>query len=297
MLDAFWVPGSYPGGFGQDVQVFYSAGSSNNWQLWEKPRGSSMLYILALGAGGPGGNGFTRAAGNAGGGGAGGGGASSSKVLIPAFALPDRLYIQVGVGGNPGAAGGSSYVSARHGSIVAADLVALGGGGAAGSNGASNSAGAAGSGAGAPSLNSMVLPDAGIFITNVGGNGTNGGSQIGANGGANFALSGRIISGGAGGGGTTSGDFAGGNITGAGWIPTISGGAAGSHDGNAGAILMPGAYPLALTGGSGGGASNTLPGGNGGIGAFGCGGGGGGAGTTGGAGGRGGDGLIIMISW
>lgn len=102
------------------------------------------------------------------------------------------------------------------------------------------------------------------------------------------------ISSGAGGGGTTSADFAGGAVTGAGRCPTIPGGIAGSFPGNpgyAGPILPP-----TFCGGSGGGSSNTGAGGAGGDGAAGSGGGGVGAGTLAGVGGRGGDGFAY-VTW
>jgi len=127
------------------------------------------------------------------------------------------------------------------------------------------------------------------------------------------------VTGGAGGGGVTAGGsgFGGGNITGAGWIPTISGGALGSggsvsNPGSSGiALSMPTSggrvstkYPSIFLGGAGGGpsfpsVSGTIAG-AGGNGSYGCGGGGGGgcngSGVSGigGPGGRGGDGLVVI---
>lgn len=126
-----------------------------------------------------------------------------------------------------------------------------------------------------------------------------------------------MISGGAGGGGTPTANtnFTGGNITGAGLIPTLSGGAAGGGAGQSGIfwgaaggivsadLLMASAAfsghgPFAMTGGSGGGTNGAAgTGGAGGDGAFGCGGAGGGGGVTGGAGGRGGSGLVLISAW
>jgi hypothetical protein len=102
--------------------------------------------------------------------------------------------------------------------------------------------------------------------------------------------------GGTGGGGTTSADFRGGDITGAGWLgeQKPSTGVAGSTPGSGGYICW---NPLYFMGGVGGGSSNTGVGGVGGPGGYGSGGGGGGGGTVGGAGGNGGGGLVIVISW
>ncbi len=148
---------------------------------------------------------------------------------------------------------------------------------------------------------SSILSYMGIFSSVTGSSGGAGGAVAGAIGASVTALTGVPVCGGAGGGGTTAADFAGGNITGAGLINTIPGGAAGSNPGNQGTQLggfyNPRGNPLICTGGSGGGSSNAGVGGRGGDGAIGCGGGGGGAGTTGGTGGSGGSGLVMIISW
>lgn len=80
--------------FKADVQVFRPLGTNTNstWQKWYKPRGVSMVYMFTIGGGGGGGGGFSRASGAAGGGG-GGGSASSASLLIPAFFVPDILYV------------------------------------------------------------------------------------------------------------------------------------------------------------------------------------------------------------
>ena len=102
---------------------------------------------------------------------------------------------------------------------------------------------------------------------------------------------------------TANAQAVGGNITGAGFIPTISGGAVGGFNGTAGfnqfnpSSILSSSSPLFFTGGAGGGSNARGTGGDGGNGAFGCGGGGGGAGLTGGRGGRGGDGLVIITCW
>jgi hypothetical protein len=102
------------------------------------------------------------------------------------------------------------------------------------------------------------------------------------------------ISGGAGGGGAGSSSNNGGQQTGFGDVPTISGGTVTVPNGENGFFRLK---PFYSTGAGGGYGNNTGTGGNGGDGAYVCGGGGGGAGTTGGSGGRGGDGLVIISCW
>ena len=81
-----------------DVQTFIGnqrtvTGGS---QQWVKPRGISMVHILALGQGG---NGASATAGATSAGGAGGGSGAQSTLLIPARMLPDILYVSAGAGG------------------------------------------------------------------------------------------------------------------------------------------------------------------------------------------------------
>ena len=93
---------------------FFANGSS--WQVWNKPVNCKFVYIFAIGGGGGGGGGRTSALNTATGG--GGGGSSSITVgLFPASMLPDRFYVQVGLGGLGGVgsangnAGTLSYIS------------------------------------------------------------------------------------------------------------------------------------------------------------------------------------------
>ena len=141
----------------------------------------------------------------------------------------------------------------------------------------------------------------GIFNSIAGVNGAAGGA-FGVGGSITIT---RPTTGGAGGGGITTLNVgsAGGNITGLGFIPTISGGDnTGVAGGNGFNQFLPSSIlstesPLFFTGGAGGGSNPNGTGGNGGNGGFGCGGGGGGGGLTGGSGGRGGDGLVIITCW
>ena len=138
MIDEFYFPSNTFG----DVKMFYCAGSSGaagNWQEWVKPRGCSLITMVCIGSGSGGGAGFTRASGAAGGGGGGGGSSGASRLIIPAFMVSDRLYIQVAIGGAGVAAGGSgnsgvgnlSYISIAPGSVAAANLYLVSGAAAA----------------------------------------------------------------------------------------------------------------------------------------------------------------------
>ena len=102
-----------------DVQIFTGMADNTlkNWQIWQKPSGAKMIYIMAVGGGASGGCGVNT--GTTSGGGAGGGSGGQSTLLIPAMFLPNELYIQAGQGGKAGTpssgrlcvAGTPSYVA------------------------------------------------------------------------------------------------------------------------------------------------------------------------------------------
>ena len=264
------------------------------------PKNATMLHIWAIGAGGNGGAGFSRAAGNPGGGGGGGASGAIVTMLIPTKVLPDVLYVQVGKGGGVNTDGWSRVMLRMSSSInivIDSLLVAL-----AGNNG--NNGTASGT-AGGGSVQTYSLPNnlyAGLGIT------TTPGGQAGSSGGTASGINGQVLTvfnttglpftGGTGGAGCTSADFSGGSI-----IPnsnaqqqlgiTLAGGVAGGGNGLNGLQFEE---PLVGYGGTGGGSNNTGVAGNGGNGAIGCGGGGGGAGVTGGTGGLGGNGRVV-ITW
>jgi hypothetical protein len=309
MIDVFDVPN-----LGVYNKVFYP--NSSSWQVWKKPSNIKFIYFYVIGSGGAGGGGRT---GNINTGGGGGGGASSSISvgLFPAFLLPDTLYIQVGLGlngaiANQGASSGQlSYVSVAPNTtainiVMQSGNVSAGGGG----GGTSSLAGVGGTAGTIWTYANFPLAEMGM-VTSVGGqNGASGGTTVSVGGSVTPTLP---ISGGAGGGGESSSvqSFAGGNIIGSGFLPTISGGTNNVNtslvNGNDGFIsIVPTTesfldLPLLFTGGSGGGACHTtgFTGGFGGDGSYGSGGGGGGASYngTGGSGGRGGDGLILITCW
>ena len=147
-----------------DQQIFYGTGQT--WQTWTKPRGVSMIHILAIGAGGGGGSGGATIN-LARGGGAGGASAGIVNIMGPVWLLPDNLFIQPGVGGAggisagaqtgvAGAAGGRTFVSVKFNSTLLADLILITDGGTAPGGGAGGAVGAwqpaahrAGHGAGA----------------------------------------------------------------------------------------------------------------------------------------------------
>src|SRR6266550_2885913 len=98
MIEAFNIPGSYPGsqgipgaamGLGNNAIFYGPSGSGNNWFVWEKPRGCSMIYMMCYGSGGGGGGGFSAAAAAARGGGGGGASGAFSQLLVAAFFVPD----------------------------------------------------------------------------------------------------------------------------------------------------------------------------------------------------------------
>ena len=280
--------------------IFYAAGSS--WQVWEKPDGCNFIHIVVIGAGSGGGGGYQRSLGPASG---GGGGASGpvSTLMIPAYVLPDKLYIQVATGGAGGAnlasgsVGGSTYIGLVPDTTntlcnilfsITVSGQAAGQGGNGGPGGAGN-------------RNTITTPffGWGRFVNVV----------AAQNGQAGIAPSTDLtqtamVGGGAGGAYTTSADVAvaGRSITSSYKQPsavTYSVGQAVGVSDSAGSgpnLISP--QPQ-FFGGAGGAALNTTNTASGGDGGIGCGGGGAGPNLTGGSstGGKGGDGLVIITCW
>jgi hypothetical protein len=211
--------------------------------------------------------------------------------------IPDVLYIRVGLGGaavgagTAGNPGGLSYISIAP-DTNAANLLLVSGNVAAQGGGAGAGAGTATAGAGSTIATTALclFSSLGVVTFLAGGIGAAGGG-VNAAGSSSTALATGFTCGGAGGGGVTATNRAGGDVTGAGPLVTIAGGAAGSNPGGPGYNLWA---PMCFTGGSGGGSSNNTAGGAGGDAGQGSGGGGGGGGTTGGGGGAGGTGLIAI---
>jgi hypothetical protein len=273
---------------------------TGDFEAFVIPKNATMLHIWAIGAGGPGGFGFSRAAGLPGGGGGGGATGAIVTMLVPTRFLPPTLYIYAGRG--TGTTEGRTWVSFRrydgpNNTIADSLLMAqIGNGGGAGTSIAAGSAGTPGSYSAASNLYAGL----GTLTLTAGVGGSLGGAHTGGIGNAINAFSNNAapFTGGAGGAGCTTTDFTGGIIQNnanaqqhAGF--TLAGGAAGGGDGLNGLQFDE---PFVCYGGSGGGSNNSGVGGKGGDGAIGCGGGGGGAGVTGGAGGRGGNGRVV-ITW
>lgn len=307
-----------PPTFRGDVQIFQNTGlvGAPSYQVWRKPRNAIFVQFICIAGGGGGGGGFTRTAGNAGGGGGSGACSGMQRYHCPAAFVPDLVYVQVGAGGQGGAASGAggnganSYVttSSRLVAPTLPNILCYSGVNVPGGGGAGTGAGVGGAGT-VPTI-AVAQPwhafaDAGQVVGLVG---LAGGAQTGAVGAAVTAWATIPLSPGGSGAGCTAGDFAGGAITAtaaldlgfAGYIPATAGGialggtAAGAGvNGSAGFSQWE---PFLQSGGAGGGSNNAGQAGDGGRGGIGCGGGGGGAGATGGRGGRGGDGLVIIVS-
>lgn len=306
MIDMFNIPVD-----NLATQVFYFNGSGD-WQTWSKPSNAKHVYFFVLGGGSGGGGGRTVAA-NSSPGGGGGASAGYTVGLYQASLLPDILYLQVGKGGEGGAAntagssGEISYVSVRPDIASTINIflqssaaAPTGGGGAFSTTGV----GAGGTAATIWDHTTGLFGELGIVSGNPGQNGTSG---TGTGGTVNNITPVGPVTGGAGGGavsGAATG-YNGGSILGTSYLPQISSGTINAADltinGKAGTnnIFGFGQMPMFFLGGSGGGSATTAgrAGGNGGNGGYGCGG-GGGAGTyngTGGSGGKGGDGLIMIV--
>jgi hypothetical protein len=301
MLDLSHIPNSQ-----QNIQIFYSTGINNAWQTWNKPRKCNYVWIMCIGGAGGGAGGQTTAGGVV----AATGGASGgiSRALYNAQQLPDRLYVQVGVGGaggNPnsnGSAGARSWVALQQ-AITPQNLI-QGSGTSAGSAGGS-SIGSGNSGELAITQATIVFFTLANFIGTAGlGNS----SQVNIQPTNITPLSSQVVTPGGQGGGANLGFTligSGSSILSSSITPLIQGGATatapGSSGGN-GADGITSYKPFFSIGGAGGGAAASGSGGNGGNGGIGAGGGAGGAGNsalgyTGGRGGKGGDGLVVIISF
>lgn len=289
------------------VDWFMQPTAGNEVHTWTKPAGCNFVYMIAVGAGGGGGAGRSKASGSVGGGGAGGASGAITRLIVPAFLIPDTLYLNIGVG-KPGTiilqapvASNPTIISAyRVSSVTEYILYANGGNGGGGGAAGGSATGPVGP---TPSITNNTLGTIGIWKGEIGVSGSNGSNSTTGGVGPSNTFN-YFLTGGAGGGAALSTDFAGGNITSAykqvsgvnvvNGGPAIANAVAGQNNGGDG-FFTPKRF--ASYGGAGGGASANGVGGNGGNGGPGCGGGGGGSGITGGAGGRGGDGFALIISY
>lgn len=280
-----------------DVQYF--VGLNPSGITWKKPRGAKMVYMLGVGAGAGGQCGVNTA--GTSGGGAGGPSGCQQSLFIPAFFLPDILYVFTGPGGigattagGGGGSGGGAYVSLEDETTCSLLVFILANPGGAGSQtDATSTAGGiplvAGS---APSPSTSSLIGKGFYTNLAGIPGTNGGAYNAPGAGIIVPQTGIIVTGGCSGGGcngTTAYNGGGfsfaqnplGNeffsLPNAGIAATGSTPATKGDDGNISRYMM-----MNFGGAGGGGATTTAGGiaGAGGDGAPGCGGGGGGGMNT-----------------
>lgn len=295
----------------------YKTANLGSWQLWQKPRGCTMAFMIAIGSGG-GGAGQSSGVSSGSGGGASG---AVARLIAPLIFLPEQLYIQVGTGGalgtntSNGGNGAISYIVLGGNNIGPttgnASVTVLQSGAAAATGGIRTATSTGGGGGTAETISTDALC---AFGANIGFTKYVAGQSGGAGGGGttpspgtNVTYSGTLpITGGAGGGGMNGGGAAGGDITGAGLMQTIKGGVAGvlnTSPGGNGSCFQGQRFPFLFSGGSGGGgggAAGANIAGNGGGAGNGCGGGGGGGNLSGAAassGGPGGDGYVCIICW
>lgn len=302
MLDIFHLDPGDP-----RVQIFFPRTSTGvaDWQTWIKPRGISMVGIWGIGGAGGGGGGLTGATGSARGGGSGGGSATITRLFLPAFMLPDVLFVLPGLGGPGGAASGNGTIGVQ--TLVCVKPVntspyqllqaAPGGAGLVGTT-TTNTGGPAGAAAVVTSTSWLASA---LFLSNAGVAGGAGGSgAAAATGTGQTAFNNHILTGGCGGASTQATgntNSAGSAVAAGGLLEILIPG--GLIAGGAGVDGISSLSPFWSTGGTGGGSNGAAAqvGGKGGKGGFGSGGGGGGGGVTGGAGGDGGDGLVLIACW
>lgn len=267
------------------VTEFISGGNENTdttgFYQYTIPVGATFLYVMIVGQGGSGAT-PTVGAGVSGGGGGGSGGIT--KALLPCMMLPKILYVSMPKMETQA----STRITVERRVTSEATLLT------AGFGGLGTGAGLAGNPGGVHTTNYARW--SGTLALWVSQAGVAGGAGSTTNGAAVTALATLPLTGGGGGGGSSAGT--GGNVTGAGPFPTISGGASGLNPGRGGMMLW---QPFGGVGGSGGGGSSGAgTGANfGGPGAIGCGGGGGGNAASGtpGAGGSGGPGYCLIVAF
>ncbi len=309
MFDLLHIPNDTGSGL---VQTFMGNAQAvgTAWNTWTKPRGKTMLSIVLVGAGGNGGTGVV-GANSAAGGGAGGQSGAITTLVLPLWAVPNVLFLSL--------AGLKPTATANFASIItfapvntANNVLAFARGGLHGGNASAGTGGTVGTAAAIATAANMPL--GWLYTLQVLA------SQVGAAGGAavtaaNLALptTGAFVTGGTGGGGLPAGGATGtngGNLTGAGFIPSVPGGAGSATAtvpaawGSSGCIPGPGQlYRLGGTGGASTHGTATGAGlvqSSGGWGAPGCGGGGmGGALTSSTVGtvGYGGPAFAILTCW
>jgi hypothetical protein len=105
----------------QRFWIYTGNKNSTGFQTWLKPPGINFIHIIAIGAGGGGSSAAIWQTGVARTGGGGGGSGGMTSVFLPAYLVPDTVYVNVGIGGaggastntttpNAGVAGTATYV-------------------------------------------------------------------------------------------------------------------------------------------------------------------------------------------
>jgi hypothetical protein len=253
-----------------------------------------MIEIFCLGGGAGGAVALVGIGSRAGGN--GGGASGIVRGVIPAFLLPNRLYVLVGKGGagsttnnTAGGVGGISYIGLQP-STSEQTLICK-----SSTQTPSNST----AGATISTVALSAFGNLGLFTAIAGVGASAGGAVSPTAGGSQTSLGTSLVTGGGGGGGKTTLAFSsGGSITSASVILTtqVNGGVTDAQKGNDGYGTL---IPFCGTGGAGGAGKqgDSGVGGNGGNGFYGCGGGGAGASSTTigiNRGGNGGDGIVII---
>jgi len=284
----------------QRFWVYTGNKNTSGFQTWIKPPGISFIHIIAIGAGGGGAGAFPFSAGSAARGGGGGGGGSMNSTFLPAYLVPDTLYVNIGIGGaggaastvvgtaNVGSTGNSTYVGFYPIQTAAYTLCMAN----PGSGGGAPTAGGGGGGGGNPgaTATSTFFPTSQVGLRTYTGGQT--GGQAVTNGAATAITAEKRVTSGGGGSGNSVGNVigTGASINVASLIAAIAASPAGTNGSQFTDLIN-----FIFSGGTGASSSTTISGSNGGSGGYGCGGGGGGVGPgRGGAGGAGGDGLVII---
>ena len=196
MLDLFNLPSNSQA----NIQLFTGSSTSADpsWQIWTKPRGKTMAYIICQGCGGDGGAGVIGANSTAAGGGGGGSGAKAN-LIIPLWFLPDVLFVTVPAPG----AGTTLFTKvciAPIGNTIGNNIVLAARGGSNGGNAAGATAGAAGAAGVITAITDNSIAGYGIAFFLVGLAGIIGGTTVSA-GNFSFPNTGQIALPGTGGGG------------------------------------------------------------------------------------------------
>lgn len=303
---------------GNQTQQTFTGVGGTDWQTWHKPRGATFVHFFMVGGAGGGGAGFTPGGEGASPGGGGGGSSGRCSQVFPAWAIPDVLYILIGVGGAGGVAasgsnGTNGYISIRPG--VTGNLVLCQvSGGAGGGTPVNSTTGGSGGSAGTTTviaggaLAGLSFPAWGnTTATSLAGQAGSAATAAGNGNDITLPVTGLLVTGGTAGGSIRNAPGA--SRLGGGFVVPAGGVFPPQQAGQNSASGSNGFQPIPKLqyyyGGTGGGSGATdgstgPTGGNGGAGAYGCGGGGGGGSFTGGTrsvGGRGGDGLVVVTWW